>query len=52
MKRTLALLLITLLVIALPALALADTGGTTEQVLVNTLIESAVEIVGADPADR
>lgn len=47
MKRTLALLLITLLVIALPALALADTGGTTEQVLVNTLIESAVEIVGA-----
>lgn len=47
MKRTLMLLLIALLVIALPTLALADTGGTAEQALVNTLIESAVEIVGA-----
>ncbi len=47
MKKTISLLLIAMLVIALPVMALADSGGTPEQVLLNTLIESAVEIVGA-----
>ena len=49
MKKTLSLLLVALLVIALPTLALADTGGmaTAESAIVDVLIESGVEIVSA-----
>ena len=46
MRKTIALILTILLVAALPAFALADTG-TAETAIVNVLIESSVEIVSA-----
>ena len=47
MKKKLILLLIALLMLALPAMALADTGGTTDIIVVDILIENAVNIAAA-----
>ena len=47
MKKKLILVLITLLVLALPAAALADTGGTAGISVADILIENAVNIVAA-----
>jgi len=47
MKKKLLLVLITLLLLALPAVALADTGGTAEVTVADILIENAVNIIAA-----
>jgi hypothetical protein len=47
MKKTILLVLIALLMLALPALALADTGGAVEATAVDILIENAVNIAAA-----
>ena len=47
MKKLLFLVLVVLLVAAIPAFALADGGGTAETPILNTLIETGVEIVSA-----
>ena len=44
MKKKLILVLIALLMLALPAVALADTGGTVNATVTNILIENAVNI--------
>ena len=47
MKKKLILVLIALLMLALPVVALADTGGTADFTVVNILIENAVNIAAA-----
>ena len=47
MKKKLILVLITILMLALPVVALADTGGTADFTVVNILIENAVNIAAA-----
>ena len=47
MKKKLLLVLITLLLLALPAVALADTCGTAEVTVADILIENAVNIIAA-----
>ena len=47
MKKKLILVLIALLMLALPVVALADTGGTADGTVVNILIENAVNIATA-----
>ena len=47
MKKKLLLVLITLLLLALPAVALADTGGTAGPTVADILIENAVNIIAA-----
>ena len=47
MKKKLILALIALLMLALPVVALADTGGTADGTVVNILIENAVNIAAA-----
>ena len=47
MKKKLTLVLITLLMLALPAVALADTGGTADVTVTDILIENAVNIAAA-----
>jgi hypothetical protein len=47
MKKKLILVLIALLIIALPVIALADTGGTANAIVTELLIENAVNIVTA-----
>ena len=47
MKKKLLLVLITLLLLALPAVALADSGGTAEVTVADILIENAVNIIAA-----
>ena len=47
MNKKLILVLIALLMLALPAFALADTGGTVNATVTNILIENAVNIVAA-----
>ena len=47
MKKKLILVLIALLLLALPAVVLADTGGTTDATVANILIENAVNIAAA-----
>ena len=47
MKKKLLLVLITLLLLTLPAVALADTGGTAEVTVADILIENAVNIIAA-----
>ena len=47
MKKKLILVLITILMLALPVVALADTGGTADVTVVNILIENAVNIAAA-----
>ena len=47
MKKKLILVLITLLVLALPIVALADTGGIVDTTVVGILIENAVNITAA-----
>jgi len=47
MKKKLILVLIALLMIALPAIALADTGGEEVTTVTNILIENAVNITAA-----
>ena len=47
MKKKLILVLIALLMLALPAVALADTGGTVDVSVVDILIENAVNIATA-----
>ena len=47
MKKKLILVLITIIMIALPAVALADTGGSVDVTVVNILIENAVNIAAA-----
>jgi hypothetical protein len=47
MKKTILLVLIALLMLALPALALADTGGVVEHTVTSILLENAVNIVAA-----
>lgn len=47
MKKKLMLGLIALLMLALPAFALADTSGVVETIVTNILIENAVNIVAA-----
>ncbi len=47
MKKKLILILIALLMLALPAVALADSGGTTDATVADILIENAVNIAAA-----
>ena len=47
MKKKLILIPIALLMLALPAVALADTGGTTEATVTEILIDNAVNIAAA-----
>ena len=47
MKKKLILVLIALLMLALPAAALADTGGNADPTVANILIENAVNIATA-----
>ena len=47
MKKKLILVLITLLMLALPIVALADTGGTADATVTGILIENAVNIAAA-----
>ena len=47
MKKKFALVLIALLMLALPAVALADTGGTADVTVTDILIENAVNIAAA-----
>ena len=47
MKKKLIIVLIALLMLALPAVALADTGGTAEITVADILIENAVNIIAA-----
>ena len=47
MKKKLIFVLIALLMLALPAVALADTGGTAEVTVADILIENAVDIIAA-----
>ena len=47
MKKKLTLVLITLLMLALPIVALADTGGTADATVTGILIENAVNIAAA-----
>ena len=47
MKKKLILVLIALLMLALPTVALADTGGVVEATVTNILIENAVNIAAA-----
>ena len=47
MKKNLVLILIAFLMLALPAVALADTGGTADTTVVGILIENAVNIAAA-----
>ena len=47
MKKKLILVLIALLMLALPAFALADTGGTVNATVAEILIENAVNITAA-----
>ncbi|MEA4915137.1 MAG: hypothetical protein VB061_11275 [Christensenella sp.] len=47
MKKKLILVLLALLMLALPAVALADTGGMVETTATNILIENAVNIAAA-----
>ena len=47
MKKKLILVLIALLMVALPVVALADTGGTADATVVEILIENAVNIAAA-----
>ena len=47
MKKKLILVLIALLMLALPAVALADTGGTVDNTIAGILIENAVNIAAA-----
>ena len=47
MKKKLIFVLIALLMLALPAVALADTGGTAEVTVADILIENAVNIIAA-----
>ena len=47
MKKKLILVLIALLMLALPIVALADTGGTANATVANILIENAVNIAAA-----
>ena len=47
MKKKLVLILIAFLMLALPAVALADTGGTADTTVVGILIENAVNIAAA-----
>ena len=47
MKKKLVLILIALLMLALPAFALADTGGTVNATVAEILIENAVNITAA-----
>ena len=47
MKKKLILVLITILMLALPVVALADTGGTIETTVIGILIENAVNIAAA-----
>ncbi len=47
MKKQLILVLITLLLLALPVVALADTGGNSEAAVADILIENAVNIAAA-----
>ena len=47
MKKKLILVLIALLMLALPAIALADAGGPADATVANILIENAVNIAAA-----
>ena len=47
MKKKLLLVLIALLMLILPVVALADTGGTVDTTVVGILIENAVNIFAA-----
>ena len=47
MKKKLVLILIALLMLTLPAFALADTGGNVDDTVASILIENAVNIVAA-----
>ena len=47
MKKKLILVLVAFLMLALPAFALADTGGTVNATVTNILIENAVNITAA-----
>ena len=47
MKKKLILVLTALLMLALPAVALADTGGTADASVTDILIENAVNIAAA-----
>ena len=47
MKKKLVLILIALLMLAIPAAALADTGGSVDATVANILIENAVNIAAA-----
>ncbi len=47
MKKKLILILIALLMLALPAVALADTGGSVDATVADILIENAVNIAAA-----
>ena len=47
MKKKLILVLIALVLLALPAIALADTGGTADASVTDILIENAVSIAAA-----
>ena len=47
MRKKLILVLIALLMLALPAVALADSGGTTDATIADILIENAVNIAAA-----
>ena len=47
MKKKLILVLVAFLMLALPAIALADTGGTADVTVANILIENAVNIAAA-----
>jgi len=47
MKKKLVLILIALLMLTLPAFALADSGGTVNATVAETLIENAVNIAAA-----
>ncbi|MDP3447945.1 MAG: hypothetical protein Q8S22_07785 [Eubacteriales bacterium] len=47
MKKKLILVLLALLMLALPAFALADSGGTVDAIVADILIENAVNIAAA-----
>ena len=47
MRKKLILVLIALLMLALPAFALADTGGTVNATVAEILLENAVNIAAA-----
>ena len=47
MKKTILLVLFALLVLVLPAIALADTGGVVDTTVTNIMIENAVSIAAA-----